>query len=93
MLMMASGAAESDRLPKQAATMDNDRALASGRIFARNGTLLASVAQEGVIRWQPGADRHLVPPLLRAFRVPALVPVDRPCEAAAPLPAPPTPRL
>ena len=84
---------QSSCLPKQAATMDNDRALASGRIFARDGTLLASVAQEGVIRWQPGADQHLVPPLVRAFRVPALEPVDRPREAAAPSPAPPTPRL
>lgn len=72
----------------QAPVMANDRALATGRFFSRDGTLLASVAQEGVIRWQAGAEKRLRPPLRLAFRASPLEPLDtRSSPASVKVPA------
>ena len=78
--------------------MVQDRALATARFFARDGTLLATVAQEGAVRWQQGAETKLRQPLQLQFVSPPLVPASVTAsidEVVNPLvsPAPPVPRL
>lgn len=68
--------------------MVNERALATSRMFARDGTLLATAAQEGVIRWRKGADQPGGVPRHLHFVAPPIEPCDQVSEMPSEIPSP-----
>jgi hypothetical protein len=73
----------------QTPVLRDERAHGVGRMYTSSGVLFATVAQEGVVRWQPSAPEHLPLPLSVRYSEP---PLERPA-VDPPWDGPPVPRL